>query len=262
MANNAFLLSDKQLAFVETFGYLHLPGLLADRIARIEAAFEELMLARGGQQHDGSERFSLAPFLNHSEYLCTLLDDPRLDGIARSVCGDDYQYWNSDGNYYVGDTRWHSDGTPPDQVGFYKLGIYLDPVDGESGALRVIPGSHRFGERYADEVHREIMAETRWGGLAPAQVPAVALASLPGDLVLFVQALKHAAFGGGSRRRMFTINYTPKIDASRADAYTAVVGSHGYSSADVFGDPPGPLLAGAPDSRLAHLQALQRFVAS
>ena len=258
--NDPFRLTEQQLAFARTFGFLHLPGLLADRFDAIERAFEELLDRHGGATHDGAERFCVAPFLNHSEYLCSLLDDPRLDGVASSLCGDDYQYWNSDGNYYVGDTRWHSDGGWPEPVGFYKLAIYLDPVDADNGALRVIPGSHRCGERFAEEVHREIDQETFWGGLPPNEVPAVALSSEPGDVVLFIQILKHAAFGGGSRRRMFTINYTPAIDARREAAYRAVVESHDYTAGDVFGEPHGPLLAGAPASRLPHLQALQRHL--
>jgi hypothetical protein len=43
-------------------------------------------------------------------------------------------------------------------------------------------------------------------GINPADVPAVALVSAPGDLVLFNHNLCHASFGGGSRRRMFTLN--------------------------------------------------------
>ena len=60
-----------------------LQGLLADKIEAITAAFEELIAAHGGAEHEGEARLSVAPFLNHSPYLCTLLDDPRIDGIAR-----------------------------------------------------------------------------------------------------------------------------------------------------------------------------------
>ena len=60
-----------------------LQGLLADKIEAITAAFEELIAAHGGAEHEGEGRLSVAPFLNHSPYLCTLLDDPRVDGIAR-----------------------------------------------------------------------------------------------------------------------------------------------------------------------------------
>ena len=204
------------------------------------------MRSRGGDRHDGRERFGVAPFLNHSEYLCSLLDDERLHGIARALCGDDYQYWNSDGKYYVGDTRWHSDGSLSNPVGFVKLALYLDPVDADSGALRVIPGSHRTGEPYAEMIDEQIRGERFWGGLPGDRIPAVALTSRPGDLVLFNQALKHGAWGGGNRRRMFTINYTRAITPAVLERYRDVVSSHGYTKADVFGDPPGPLLRGAP----------------
>ena len=253
---STFELTEAQREFFATFGFLHLPGLFADESTRIEDAFEELIRSRGGDGHDGRERLSVAPFLNHSEYLCSLLDDERLDAIARAVCGDDYQYWNSDGNYYVGDTRWHSDGTLSNPVGFVKLALYLDPVDAESGALRVIPGSHREGEPYAEMIDEQVRGERFWGGLPGDRIPAVALASRPGDLVLFTQALKHSAWGGGTRRRMFTINYTRAISPGVLGQYRDVIASHGYSKADVFGDPPGPLLTGAPARRLDHLSAL------
>ena len=48
-----FQLSEDQLGFIETFGYLHFPGLLGDRIGAVEEAFEELMGANGGDGHDG-----------------------------------------------------------------------------------------------------------------------------------------------------------------------------------------------------------------
>ena len=35
-------LTQQQLNFVETFGYLHFPGLLNDRINRIIEAFEQV----------------------------------------------------------------------------------------------------------------------------------------------------------------------------------------------------------------------------
>ncbi len=255
-----FELTDDQREFFGTFGFLHLAGLFAEEFTRIEDAFEELICSRGGDGHDGRQRFAVAPFLNHSEYLCILLDDERLDGIARALCGDDYQYWNSDGNYYVGDTRWHSDGPWPDTVGFAKLAIYLDPVDAESGALRVIPGSHRPGEPYAQMIDEQIRGNRYWGGVPGDRIPAFTLTSQPGDVVLFAQSLKHSAWGGSDHRRMFTINYTRAITSAVLEQYHAVVRGHGYTKADVFGDPPGPLLSGAPAERLRHLSALLEHI--
>ncbi|MBM3263929.1 MAG: hypothetical protein FJY97_10960, partial [candidate division Zixibacteria bacterium] len=122
----SFSLTPAQLAFMDTFGYLAFPGLLKNRIAAIDAAFEELLVSRGGRSHDGHKRFVIAPFINHHPYLCTLLDDERVAGIAESLLGEEFQYWNSDGNYYVGDTPWHSDIAWPEPIRFYKMAIYLD----------------------------------------------------------------------------------------------------------------------------------------
>ncbi|MEM7125321.1 MAG: hypothetical protein AAF702_03275 [Chloroflexota bacterium] len=45
-------LSPQQLNFIETFGYLALPGLLDDKIGQITDAFEAVFANHGGG-HDG-----------------------------------------------------------------------------------------------------------------------------------------------------------------------------------------------------------------
>ena len=45
--------------------------------------------------------------------------------IAAGLLGETYQYWNSDGNYYVGDSGWHSDTVWPAPIHFYKMHYYL-----------------------------------------------------------------------------------------------------------------------------------------
>jgi len=202
-------LSQEQLNFFNTFGYLGFPGLMADRIADIDHAFESVWTERGGghngKPHDGMARSCIVPFIDQSEYLASLLDDPRIHGIATSLLGDDFNYMGSDGNYYVGDTRWHSDGWHP-QMRHIKLAFYLDPLTANTGALRVIPGSHRLGDQYADGLQQQIRQSAELWGIEGNQVPAIALETKPGDLLLFNHNTKHAAFGGNQNRRMFTIN--------------------------------------------------------
>ena len=43
----SFELTRAQCDFVATFGYLHLPGLLSERIGAIERAFDDLRARRG-----------------------------------------------------------------------------------------------------------------------------------------------------------------------------------------------------------------------
>ena len=215
---STFRLSQEQLALFNTFGFLHFPGLLNDRIDRIIAEFEVLWAAQNGghhgQAHDGKRRSCIAPCIDRSVYLSTMLDDPRLEGIAASILGDDFNYMGSDGNLYAGDTGWHSDGWHRDLI-HIKLAFYLDPVGRDTGCLRVIPGSHKIGDAFADALQRDIYEVEKHWGIHGRDVPCVALETKPGDVVLFNHNTKHCAFGGSARRRMFTMNCCQRYPTNR-----------------------------------------------
>lgn len=206
---NGFSLSDAQVRFFDAFGFLALPGAFSDRIGQVIDDFEALWTSRGGghagKPHEGTARSCIAPFIDQTPELSALVDDPRIRGIATSLLGPDFNYMGSDGNYYVGDTPWHSDGWHR-EVRHVKIAFYLDTLDATNGCLRVIPGSHRIGDQWAEDLQRDLRAcGERWE-MAGADIPAIALAVQPGDLLIFNHNTKHAAFGGGTRRRMFTMN--------------------------------------------------------
>jgi hypothetical protein len=219
-------LTEQQLAFFDTFGYLVLPGLVKDRAEAISREFDLIFAARGGghfgKAHDGKARSCIVPFVDQSEYLCSLLDDPRIHGLCASLLGDDFNYMGSDGNYYVGDTGWHSDGWHPPDRRFIKIAFYLDPLTRDSGALRVIPGSHKVGDQYADALQNS-RCDTAWG-IHGRDVPAIALETLPGDIAVFNHNTKHAAFGGGQWRRMFTLNLSTRFPDERRQELRDYVG--------------------------------------
>jgi len=197
-----FELSNQQKSFFETFGFLHLPGILADDIAWITSEFEAIFEARRAD-HDGKTRMMLVPFVDQSERLCTLIDHPTILAIAKGILGNDFNYAAGDGNYYVGDTQWHSDGFHT--VGkFIKIAFYLDEVTRDTGCLRVIPGTHRTDFPDWDALKAGNCTEL-WG-IEGRDVPAVALETKPGDLAVFNHNIMHASFGGSHRRRMFTLN--------------------------------------------------------
>jgi hypothetical protein len=219
MSTADFKLSPQQIQFFQTFGYLGFPGLLADRIGQIIQDFEDLWAehggGHGGKKHDGTQRSCLVPFIDQSAKLSTLLDDPRILGIASSLMGDDFNYMGSDGNYYVGETGWHSDGWNPKQL-HIKIAFYLDPVGRNSGALRVIPGSHKIGDAYAEDLNKQLYQKPFEKGLGVAgnEIPAIALETQPGDLVCFNHNTKHASFHGSKSRRMFTMNFCQRYAAA------------------------------------------------
>lgn len=197
-------LTEQQVAFFETFGYIVLPGAVKNEIEWISDEFAKVFEDRG-IVHDGTIRSCIVPFIDRRERLCTLLDHPTIEGAIASLLGPDFNYISSDGNYYSGYTPWHPDGAHV--VGRYvKTAFYLDPVTRDTGALRVIPGSHRMKGDHANwAARRAIQSQELWG-IKMEDVPCVALESNPGDVVMFDHNLMHASFGGSGWRRMFTIN--------------------------------------------------------
>ena len=71
-------LTETQLNFFNTFGYLKFPGLLDDCVDQITAEFERIWREHGGghhgKPHDEQSRSCIVPFPDHSEYLSSLLE--------------------------------------------------------------------------------------------------------------------------------------------------------------------------------------------
>jgi len=84
------------------------------------------------------------------------------------------------GTRYLGSSRLHADSTSAiPSVGFVA---YLEAVKGSSGALRVVPGSHRHP--------------------SASRRPAVrVLPTVPGDVIVFDEHLTHGSDGGTDRRQ-------------------------------------------------------------
>ena len=259
-------LSEQSLRFFETFGYLAFPRLFLDEIGAISDAFGQVWAANGGELNgtpDDLERQTIVvPFIDQHEYLSALIDDPRIHDIGTALCGDDFNYTTSDGNVYCGDTPWHSDGPPGKTCISIKIAFYLDPLDAGSGSLRVIPGSHHQDDRYARSLGaidyyrapsdaRTGLTEATWS-VEGQDVPATALKSEPGDILVFHHELKHASFGGDSRRRMFTINIQTRHaehDIDRIRENISDLARHGMERA--YGE---TMLRTATQARMRHLE--------
>ena len=192
-----------QRRFFDDFGYLVLRQFLTPEIGWITEEFEAVFRERDAR-HDGNKRSCIVPFIDQRERLCTLLDHPGLQRILGDILGADFNYLSGDGNFYTGDTGWHPDGKHTRGL-YLKAAFYLDPLTRESGALRVIPCTHRMDAFNGTRVREAGACKEHWG-LELQDVPCVALESTPGDLVIFNHNLMHASVGGGKRRRMFTMN--------------------------------------------------------
>ncbi|MCY3773770.1 MAG: phytanoyl-CoA dioxygenase family protein [Gemmatimonadetes bacterium] len=190
------ILSHHQKRFFGDFGYLALPGLMREEVPWIVEEFERVF-REAGVVHDGTARSSLGCFIERSERLCALLDNPGVDGLLAGLLGEDYNYLGSGGELYVGDGLWHPDchGDPVVQV---KWAMYLDPLTRKTGALRLVPGSHRQGWQ------GNLDTRALWG-IGMEEVPCVVPDNQPGDVIVFNQMTLHNALGGGNRRRMLNI---------------------------------------------------------
>jgi hypothetical protein len=205
--------NEAQLRHFKTFGYLGIPNVFPpEDVAWIIEEFESAIRRNGGDKHTGDKRTMFGAPAEQSSKFASLIDDPRVTGILGGILGDDYNYCSGDGNYYSGDTYWHPDGDWG-RLFAIKLAFYLDPVAKDTGCLRVIPGSHdpenplrkakSGGSRLDPNKSMELF------GVHPRDFPGnVPLETKPGDLVVFNHDTYHAAFGGSSRRRMFTMNCT------------------------------------------------------
>ena len=270
-------LSDQQVQFFSTFGFIKFPGIFAGDIGRITDAYEQVWKDHGGgyegRVHDYEHRSVLWPFIDDNEYLSSLIDDKRIKAIGTSLLGNGFNYASSDGNFYVGDTNWHSDTcrnfnygpvmNDPSRssygYGALKLGFYLDPLTKDEGCLRVIPGSHRVGDKFGDSLQGEIFETQDNWGMREKDVPAIPLETTPGDLLVFDLCIKHASFGGGTRRRMFTINLQqrfsdkdlPSLRENIASMANTKGGAHRFGALRAYGD---IMIKTASPERMVHLE--------
>jgi ectoine hydroxylase-related dioxygenase (phytanoyl-CoA dioxygenase family) len=205
------MLTEQQRTFFDTFGFLVLRQAFSpEEIGEISREFEEVLdVDRQGRVFDGQKRQAVLAFVEQRAGLTKLVEDDRIYCVIEELLGSGFVWIGSDGNLYVGDTRWH-----PDNAETYpriKVAFYLDRVTKDSGCLRVIPGSHRppLRELLKAQWPKDDPAESPYG-VSGSEIPSYPLESEPGDVVVFNQGLWHASYGGKSGRRMFTLNFGAK----------------------------------------------------
>lgn len=250
--------SDADIRFFRTFGYMIMPqAFTPEEVDWISREFEyAIRTFGGGLNHNGSARTMFGAPAERTEKLCTLVDHPAVQALAGAALGPDFNYASGDGNYYTGDTGWHPDGNWG-QLFTCKIAFYLDPLTAATGALRVIPGSQRPDHFVRTEKIDPNRSEELFG-VHPSRFPgSVALETNPGDLVIFNHDLFHAAFGGGARRRMFTMNLTRHCtqpeDLQTLRRYLSVHSAGGYNVDTGAGMYMQLLLDTANQQRMQHL---------
>ena len=218
-----FSLTAQQVAYFETFGFIRLQGLFADESDQLTTEFERVFHEQAPWEsheelHFNDRRLIVPGFIDHSPVLHGLLADPRVIGTVSSLMGPDYVDGESDGSLFYCDTSWHPDtfGSPLERH-HVKLSFYLDPLKGESGAIRMLPGTQFWQSAYAETLRRDLDDPARIEsifGVGPQDIPAWTLESEPGDVIAWNFRTIHASFNGNERRRLFSLNFKEPVPAA------------------------------------------------
>lgn len=230
------VLTEQQRTFFAAYGYLHLPGWWADGIEELTDAFDTVFGDEGNERLELAmvgRRFEpwvvIAHFVERHPRLATLAHDERLVGVAEALLGPGARYEGSEGNVFRCTTDWHYDSPTslPDHR-HLKIALYLDPVDHDTGALRVLPASHHDAALYRGPLQPCLGFDGQSAarlGVAAEDLPSWTVPSVPGDLLVWDFRLMHAAYGTTGRRRQFALNF---VGAAPAGAPVPVGPPGGY----------------------------------
>jgi Phytanoyl-CoA dioxygenase (PhyH) len=206
------MLSHEQILHFRTFGYVTLPallnptetatlrlevtGALADAFGRTTAEPNDLGGISGDYLPLAASR---APFS-----LALIADDPRTFLFSAELLGSPTVPTVGIATCFTGDSTWHTRQGP--DIGGVTFWADLEPRTAQTGALRLIPGSHvpDFERRLCD--YRA--AEPAMSGFEHWDWPHVVVETEPGDVVAFHAHLMNCA-QGGTPRLAWTIDYLP-----------------------------------------------------
>lgn len=205
-------LDERQLLHVRAFGFVVLrqaftPGEMAVVLAEQARAMGEAT----GPAGPGEPREQLVCTMGPSTpFLTAWLEHPRFVAIAQQFMGSDVLGACSYVMRYVGDTGWHVDDYSAEVPGL-KFVAPCSPVRANTGALRVVPATHKIplDDRVRDVYSRDIGA-----------VPAYVCEADPGDVIAFDNRIWHASCGGSRDRRACYLYFlrNPHTDAEVAAA--------------------------------------------
>jgi len=239
------MLNAQKIAFFNVFGFIVLRKVFdSQKMLDMSESFNEIAVSdRDGKKFEGERRQDLY-LSGQQSFKDVEICDELFNPLAQLLGKDFVLTGKCGGGLFVGDTQWHPDIAKVSSQTNIKAGIYLDPVNVDTGCLRVVPGSHknplhdqlqplRMGRIKQSLEDGSLMSNIApagekgrieledWQkysginmdedktifGVDPITIPSAYMESTPGDVVFFNQCIFHASFGGATGRRMVAMSW-------------------------------------------------------
>jgi len=200
------MLTTAQVDHFASFGFAVLRGFLTDRAAALRAEADGAIhdayaAAYDDRVIDGISGHYLPMAARLTPVSASLVcDDPRFIDAAEQLLDGPVIPECPEGVLYFAEAGWHAD----DGIGVrgVKFAAYFEPLTADTGALRLVPGSHH------PEMHARLAAcRDRQRPIRSdadvtayrASIPGYVAATAPGDVIAFDLHTWHASFSGRDR---------------------------------------------------------------
>jgi hypothetical protein len=185
MTDTAFAgVTTKQVRLFHTFGFLHLPGALADMDRAPCFTFgREPAAEQPGQPEPSHDRS---------------LTDDGCTRLARALLGGEVAYRDSGDRLDDSGSQWERRAQRP---GSLVLTFRTESRGCPQGDVRFLPGTHRRGTGWVGHLG-ELADPVTSLGLTAREVPCCVVRMAPGDLVAYDPYTLHAAYGSTESGRL------------------------------------------------------------
>jgi hypothetical protein len=207
------MFTHQQIEHYKAFGFVLVRGLLdggevealtAEVVGSLTAAFGGLG-ADTDPDRAGGIRGDYLPLASDRTPVSQALiaDDPRLFQGSAELLGRPTVPTLPIATCFTSNASWHRDHG---SLGGVKFLTYLEPRRADTGALRVLPGSHTDG--FHSVLRSYWSQDPASSGFDSWPVPDVVLETDPGDVIVFDAHLFHSS-AGGENRLAWSIEYLP-----------------------------------------------------
>ena len=231
------MLAPEQTDHFKTFGFLLLRRMFTSaEMAAISDEANQVWREDLERQPDENRYQIVVPFVEERPRLAQLPEDDRIYLPIEDLLGPGFVWGGSEGHKgsFTENNllQWHSDR--PEKTGVHyariKVMIYLEPLQKETGALRVIPGSHYPPfRRHLMALHRELDGTAQKDtslsvfGVPGPDLPCHPLEVEPGDVVLFNDYLFHAVYGKREGRSFITVKFVKFAAEPRTEEHFEIL---------------------------------------